>query len=329
VTRAANNPYQVLGVERSAGQDEIKAAYRKLALKYHPDRNAGDPQAEERFKEVSEAYATLRDPESRARFDRYGNSGGRPDFSTVDWQTVFREAEIHIDWDLHRGVPKTGNAFFDMFTTAVTGMMRNSGLLPGEHREIKVDVPVDLARTGGRLRVRVPGPSICATCGGSGRSAGAGQGGSGICQACGGRGVLRTGSTVDVEVPPRVRSNAKLRLRGLGGPGTPPGDALVTMRVTLPLGVRQRGEELQAEIDVTPLEASRGTTTSVAGVPVRIPPGTPHGATIRVPGGGLGGDLLVTVRLDLWRGLRRQGSDWLRLLVGKPPADNGEGVTHG
>jgi molecular chaperone DnaJ len=328
--RTANNPYQVLGVERSAGQDEVKAAYRKLALRYHPDRNPGDSQAEERFKEVSEAYATLRDPETRARFDRYGNAGGRPDFQTVDWQSVFREADIHVDWDLHKGVPKTGNAVFDMFASAVTGMMRNSGLLPGEHRELSVDVPVRLARAGGPLRVRVFGPSICPTCRGSGRQpatdGGGGhgrvvqgnvvQGGGGPCPACGGRGLLRGGSTVDVQVPPGVRSGTRLRLRGLGGPGTPPGDVLVTMRVALPEGVRQRGDELYADIHVTPLESSRGTTTSVAGATVRVPPGTVDGANLRIRNGGLGGDLVVTVRHDLWRGLRRMANDWLQQLTG-------------
>ncbi|HEX7004615.1 MAG TPA: DnaJ domain-containing protein [Trueperaceae bacterium] len=309
MTSTATNPYQVLGVERTATQDEIKSAYRKLALQYHPDRNPGDKQAEEKFKAVSEAYATLRDPESRARFDRYGNAGGRPDFETVDWQTIFREAEINVDWDLHRGMPKTGNAVFDMLFGAVTGMMRSSGLLPGEHRDISVDLPVPLARSGGSVRVRVPGPSICPTCRGSGRARG------GTCPACGGRGQQRGGSLVDVEVPPGVKPGTKLRLRGLGGPGTPPGDVFVTLGVDLPEGVVRRGGDLLAELFVTAWELDRGVNSEVLGMPVRIPAGTRDGSTLRFTSGGLGGDLLLTVREDLWRGLRRMGKDRLQQLT--------------
>ncbi|MEX2540340.1 MAG: DnaJ domain-containing protein [Trueperaceae bacterium] len=321
--RTANNPYQVLGVERNAGQDDIKSAYRKLALQYHPDRNPGDALAEERFKEVSEAYATLRDPEARARFDRYGNAGGRPDFETVDWQTVFREADINVNWDMHKGVPKTGNAVFDMLFGAVAGMMRSSGLLPGEHRELTFDVPVTQARSGGSVRVRVPGPSICPRCKGSGRVAAA------VCPGCGGGGVQRGGGAVDVQVPRGVRSGTRLRLRGLGGPGNPPGDVLVTLNVTLPEGVLLRDGNLHAVLHLTPLETTRGVKTTVAGVSVTVPAGTADGATVRVPGGGLGGDLLVTIREDLWRGLRRIGLDWLQQLTGKGPVERGEGVTHG
>ena len=159
------DPYTVLGVPRSADAADIKAAYRKLALKYHPDRNPGDAAAEERFKEISEAYATLRDPEGRARFDRYGQTGspsGRPDFNTVDWSTVFREADIKIDLG-GQGVPRTGNPMFDALFGVMTGMMRSSGLLPGEDREVMLAVSVAEARAGAQRRVRVPGPSVCAT----------------------------------------------------------------------------------------------------------------------------------------------------------------------
>lgn len=310
VTRTGNSPYQVLGVERTATQDEIKTAYRKLAMRYHPDRNPGDSEAEERFKQVSEAYATLRDPEARARFDQYGNAGGRPDFQSVDWNTIFREADIHIDWDMRGGVPKTGNAFFDVLFGAVTGMMRSSGLLPGEHREVSTRVPVSLARKGGSLRVKVPGPSVCAACRGSGRQNGR------TCQECGGRRIVRTGSMVDVQLPPAVKSGTKLRLKGLGGPGTPPGDVFITLDVTLPEGVRMRGSDLFTDLYLTPLEAARGVTTNVVGVPVEVPSGSGDGETVRVPSGGLGGDLFVTVHQDLWRGLLRMVRDWWRSIAG-------------
>ncbi len=314
VARSSRNPYDVLGVTPEASQDEIKSAYRRMAMKYHPDRNPGDEEAEEQFKLVSEAYATLRDPESRARFDRYGSAGGTPDFNTVDWQSVFNEADIKIDWDMRGGFPKTGNAMFDMLFGAMAGMMRSSGLLPGEDRDVQVRVPVDLVRTGGSVRVRVPGPSVCPSCRGSGVTGGS------ACPTCGSRGVVRSGASVDVDVPAGIRSGQKLRLKGLGGPGNPPGDVFVELGVELPEGVELRGRDLVANLYLTPLETRLGTRTTVAGVSVEIPSGSREGESIRVPQGGLGGDLIVTVRENVWRGLRRLAGDlWRKATTGSAP----------
>ena len=306
------NPYEVLGVERSASADEIKSAYRKLALKYHPDRNPGDQEAEERFKELSEAYATLRDPASRERFDRYGTTrpeASRPDFSTVDWQTVFREADINIDWDARGGsMPRTGNLVFDMMFGALTGMMRNSGLLPGENRELTLEFPLEEARAGGTRRVRIPGPSVCPECRGRG-VLDTGQ----PCATCAGQGVLRGGSHVDVSIPAGVRDGVKLRLKGLGGPGRPPGDVLVNVALRVPSNVRLAGNDIHVDVPVTPLEGSRGGTVTVLGVPIKLPVGAKDGEQVRVPQGGLnGGDMIVTVSLNVWKGLLRSVRDWMR-----------------
>ena len=304
-----DNPYDVLGVSRDATQDEIKRAYRKLALQYHPDRNPGDAAAEERFKQISEAYATLRDADSRARYDRYGDVGGhgRPDFTTVDWQQVFREADVHIDWSRRGGVPRTGNVMFDALFGAMTGLFRNAGLLPGEDREVEVAVPFVLARSGGRQRVRIPGPAVCPTCHGAGTADGA------TCPTCRGRGALAHGADVEVTVPEGIRDRQKLRLRGLGGPGSPPGDAIVTVAIDLPKGVQLVGKDLYADVPITPLEATRGVTTSIAGIRVGLEPDLVDGETRRIPGAGLGGgDLIATIRHDVWHGLIRAVRDWLR-----------------
>ena len=307
------NPYEVLGIERSASADEIKAAYRRLALQNHPDRNPGDRAAEERFKEISEAYATLRDPEARATFDRYGSRGssaGRPDFSTVDWQTVFQEADININWDVRGGTPQTGNVMFDVLFGYMTGMMRSNGLLPGEDRVARLELPLDFARTGGVRRVRIPGPSVCAECRGSGLVDDQ------TCPVCGGQGVLRGGANVDVTVPKGVRDGVKLRLKGLGGPGGPPGDALVTVHLRVPNNVRLAGQDLHVDLPLTPLEALRGRTVKVFGSAVKLPAGAKDGTELRVPQGGLaGGDLVVTVSLDVWRGLWRNVQDWWTTLT--------------
>lgn len=307
-----DNPYHLLGVPRDATQDDIKRAYRKLALEYHPDRNPDDPAAEEKFKQISEAYATLRDPESRARYDRYGDQGsrGRPDFTTVDWQQVFREADVHIDWSARGGIPKTGNVMFDALFGAMTGLFRNAGLLPGEDRAVEATVPFVLARDGGTQRVRIPGPAVCPTCRGTGVDDGA------VCGTCRGRGALAHGADVEVAIPAGIRDRQKLRLRGLGGPGSPPGDAHVTVVIDLPSGVNLVGKDLYAEIPITPLEAARGVTTEVAGVRVALGPDLDDGATRRIPGAGLGGgDLIATIRHDVWRGLLRAVRDWFRPIL--------------
>ena len=305
MTKTLRNPYEVLGVLPSADDAELKSAYRRLALRYHPDRNPGDKEAEERFKEISEAYATLRDPESRSRFDRFGSTrpqASRPDFNTVDWQTVFQEADIKIDWSQRGAAPRTGNAVFDALFGAMAGMMRTSGMLPGENREVKVTANLEEMRLGSVRRVRIPGPSVCANCYGKG-VLNSGR----MCEVCGGRGFVRGGAEVEVKVPAGAKEGLKLRLKELGGPGRPPGDAFVTLHADLPPGARLENGTLHAELAVTPFEAERGVTTQFLGVEVMVPKGATEGQVIRVPGGGLAGqDLLATLRIGMWPGLWRR-----------------------
>lgn len=307
------DPYEVLGVSRDASADDVKSAYRKLAMRYHPDRNPGSKEAEERFKEISEAYAVLRDPDARSRFDRYGTAGpagAQPDFSTVDWRTIFTEADIPINWDARQGAPHSGNAVFDALFGMMTGLFRNAGLLPGETREIRIQVPLELARRGGQRRVRVPGPSVCPTC--HGQRLVQGQ----PCPDCGGSGVRGSRAEVDVTIPASVHDGTRLRLRGLGGPGNPPGDLFVRIAVTLPSGARLEGDDVHAELHLMPAEAARGVVTRFAGAEVRLPAGSQDGQQVRMRGRGLGqGDLVLTVRHDFWRGLARAASDWIGKLA--------------
>ena len=310
-------------------------------MQYHPDRNPGDATAEERFKELSEAYALLRDPEARKNYDAYGRSDPRsyqrPDTSTVDWQTIFREADINIDWSTRGQTPATGNAVFDMLFGMVTGMLRNSGLLPGETREVVLDLRLGEAALGAVKRVRVPGPSVCAVCGGSGRVGAGAAGAAGaaattgapdavtrsvttdgmvsVCSACGGRGVRRGGAYVDVSVPAGSSSNTKLRLRSLGGPGNPPGDLMVDLEVRLPPTAKLVGKDVHDSVVVTPMAV--GSTFEYEGVTVSVPPKLRSGQSLRVKGAGVdGGDLVLKVEVDLARGAARRVSNWLSNLVG-------------
>jgi molecular chaperone DnaJ len=314
VTRPATDPYEVLGVPRSASADEVKRAYREKALQYHPDRNPGDAVASERFRTISEAYATLRDPEARRRFDAYGHVGrspgaATPDFSHVDWRVVFQEAGVPFDWSRGGGIPSTGNVVFDVLFRGMTTMFRQAGLLPGVDRELPLRIDLATARAGGSVRVNVPGPIACSSCGGVGRDA------AGACAVCGGAGVLRNGMPVEVRVPPGVRHGTRLRLARLGGPGQPPGDAYVVIAVDLPAGAALRGGDLLTDLFVTPLEAARGAVATVFGVPVQVGAGSVDGEQVRVAGGGIGGDLVVTLRTDILRGLGRAAGEWLRSVV--------------
>jgi len=329
VTPPRRDPYQVLGVPKTADADAIKRAYRERALRDHPDRNPGDPAAEERFKAASEAYATLRDPDARRRYDAFVAAGGvvghgarsaaapRPDFSTVDWRSVFQEADVPLDWSRYAAagtVPTTGNVVFDVLFRGVTRAFRQAGLLPGEDRAVPLRLDLPTARRGGVRRVHVPGPIVCPDCRGQERTASP-------CASCGGAGVLRRGIEVDVRVPPGVRPGQRLRLQRMGGPGRPPGDAFVELDVVLPSGVRRQGRDLLADAFVTPLEASRGAVVHVAGQSVRIAAGARDGQRLRVSGGGLGGgDLWVTLHEDVLRGLTRALSDGLVGLVNETAA---------
>jgi len=315
VARLNDNPYDVLGVPRSASADEIKSAYRKLALQHHPDRNPGNAQAEERFKQVSEAYALLRDPGERERYDRTGHTGAPQDFSNVDWQSVFREADVHVNWDAHAGQPRTGNGVFDMLFGMVSGMMRRSGLLPGEHRRLEVGIPLKLALQGGETSVHITGPSVCSECRGSGVSH------SRRCHRCNGSGTMRHGSVVNLTIPPGIGRNTTLRLKGMGGPGNPPGDVFVGINIQLPLHTELKGGNVHTDVHVAPHEAARGITTTVFGREVVIPGGTANGAVLKEHGAGLGGaDLVITVRHDFLRGIWRS----LRGMF-----SSSRGVTHG
>lgn len=319
----SNDPYEVLGVGRDADADTVKRAFRERALRDHPDRNPDDPAAEERFKSASEAYATLRDPAARRRYDAYVASGGgarfdrggagpvpRPDFGTVDWRSIFREADVPIDWGRRGPMPTTGNVVFHVLFQNVARAFRRAGLIRGEDRTRPLRIDLATARAGGARRLAIAGPVTCGTCRGVG----------GPCSTCGGEGVLRHGLDLDVTIPKGVRSGQRLRLQGMGGPGNPPGDLFVDLEVALPLGVRAQGRDLAAELHVTPVEAARGVHATVAGVEVAVPAGVREGRVIRLAGAGMGGGALsVTVHVDVWRGGARvftdAAGDWLALPV--------------
>jgi molecular chaperone DnaJ len=293
--------YEVLGVERGAGADEIKKAYRKLALQFHPDRNPGDKQAEERFKEVAEANDVLSDPEKRAKYDRFGHAPagapggaggfeGYPGFDLADALRAFM-----------RDVGGFGGGFGDMFEGEATG--RGGRERRGNTLEIRLQLTLEEIASGVEKRVKVRHMRPCATCQGSGAKSGAGRktctvcGGRGQvrtvqrsifgqvmsvmtcercrgegsiiespCPACSGEGRVRQQSEIVIKVPAGVSSGNYLPLAGMGdaGPrGGPAGDLIAHIEeIDHPLFLRD-GDDLIVEVPISAARAALGGTIDV------------------------------------------------------------------
>jgi molecular chaperone DnaJ len=330
--------YDVLGVSRKASQDEIKKAYREKARQYHPDRNPGDSDAEARFKQVGEAYATLSDPEKRKQYDAGGMFGGIPGAG--------------------RGFPGGfgggGGGFAADLGDIFGSIFGGRGGSPGAERsqrgrdlEAEVQLSFDQAMHGAQITVAVPTAGPCPTCSGTGAKPGTTPktcprcGGRGVdvesqgvfsisqpCAECGGRGeivedpcttcqgagVTQQTKRYRVNIPAGVHDGSRIRLAGKGeaGPGGgPPGDLYVTVRVTPSPVFRQRSDgNLEVDLPVTVPEAIQGATVDVPTLNgskrIRIPAGTQHGSTQRLrgegpprPKGGGRGDIHYRVRVDI------------------------------
>jgi molecular chaperone DnaJ len=335
----ARDYYEVLGIPRDAGDGDLKRAYRKLAMEFHPDRNGGDKRAEERFKEVTEAYEVLRDPQKRAQYDRFGAAGLRGGGF----------ADVHPDLAeaLSIFMRDFGNlGGFD----ALFGGGQRSRRSRRRGQDVRVTMEVTLAEvvTGARrsLKLRTlqrcdacegtgaragTGTDVCRTCGGVGEVRQATQSflgqfvsvttcptcnGEGsiirsLCEECRGDGRVRGERTVDIEIPPGVSSNNYLTLRGQGqaGPrGGPPGDLIVVLEVEEDPRFERHGDDLLYDLPVSFSQAALGhefeVPTPVSTVPLSVPPGTQSGAVLTLRGKGLpglnGGSGDLHVRVRVW-----------------------------
>lgn len=316
--------YDVLGVPRDADTDQIKKAYRRLAKEYHPDRNNGSKEAEARFKEVAEAYEILRDPERRARFDRYGKeaaSGAGGGFQGFDLHDA-----IEIFMRDFGGV----GGFEEVFGRQRS---RGRGRRSRKGETVRVKLPLSLADVvqGGTKRIRVSLLEPCGRCAGSGGADGTGArtcaqcGGSGeeriaqrsvfgqfvsltTCRSCGGEGVvitdpcpacrgegrLREQREIEVEVPPGVTAENYITLRGKGnaGPrGGPPGDVMVLLEIREDPRFTREGNHLVVDVPVTFAQAALGDRIEVPTVDgvkeVELPAGIQSGQALRIRGEGV------------------------------------------
>jgi molecular chaperone DnaJ len=323
--------YEVLGVERGTSADDLKKAYRKIALKSHPDRNPGDKAAEERFKEASEAYQVLCDPERRAQYDRFGHAAfeqgagfGGFDFAAGGFEEVF------------------GDIFGDFFGGPRRGRSRTRR---GEDLRYDLEISFEESVFGAEKSVRVPRLVACEDCKGSGSKNGAprdtcsacrgsgqlrfqqglfsiaktcgqcqGQGSvlRDPCRKCGGGGAQRNEQTLSVRIPAGVDTGSRLKLRGEGEGGRnggPAGDLYVVLHVREhPLFIRE-GNDIVCDVPIGFTQAALGSEIDVptphGKVKMKVPPGTQSGNVFRLKGKGVPdvrgyghGDALVRVVVE-------------------------------
>jgi len=326
--------YEILGVERSASPQAIKSAYRKLAVKLHPDKNPGDKNAEEAFKEAAEAYSVLGDPDKRSAYDRYGQAGlrGGPQFN----QDIFREFS-----DIFGG--SIFEDFFGFGDIFGGGRRRNR---PSRGADLRYDLRISFedAVNGTDTRIRIPRADTCSTCDGSGAAQGTkkqicptcqGQGqvrhqqgfllvsrtcshcqGAGQiipnpCPECSGHGQVLGERDLKIKIPAGVDTGMQVRQVGEGEAGTrggPPGDLYVAIQVEEHPFFRRQDDDIYCEIPITIPQATLGDEIEVPTIDgpeeLTIPEGTQTSTIFKIKGKGVPhvrgngrGNQLVAVKL--------------------------------
>jgi molecular chaperone DnaJ len=354
--------YEVLGVERQAVEQELKGAYRKLALQHHPDRNQGSKEAEEKFKEAAEAYAVLSDPQKRAAYDRFGHAGlGAQGPAGFDPSTFVGFEDI---------LGGLGDLFG--FGDLFGGGRRPGGPQQGAHLRYDLEISFVEAARGTETSIQFPRAETCETCHGGGAAPGSGRT---TCPACGGRGQLRyqqgfftvartcgqcrgSGQVIakpcatchgdgrvtrerklTVKIPGGIATGQRLRLQGEGEHGVaagPPGDLYVVVQVQNHPFFHREGNDLYCEIPVNFPTLALGGEIQVPALAgdaerIKVPAGTATGATLRLRGKGLPdvsgrgkGDLLVTVQVAVPKKLTKDQRRLVEQLAEALPADEFE-----
>jgi DnaJ-class molecular chaperone len=286
--------YELLGVERGASEDQIRKAYRKLARKHHPDVNQGDKSAEEKFKDINEAYEVLSDPEKRRRYDQLGANwkNGAEFTPPPGWG----RANVEFG-DL--GSIFSGGGFSDFFDTLFGGgraaQSAGSGRARarpqsarGQDAEAEMEISLEDAHRGGRHRITMQGAAACPTCNGTGTSSGV------VCSTCRGSGQVLNPKTIDVNIPPGARDGSVIKLARQGQQGAgggEPGDLYIKLKVRPHTVFTVSGDDITAEVPVSPWEAVLGAAIEVPTIDgkaeMKIPAGAQGGQRMRLRGQGL------------------------------------------
>lgn len=351
--------YEILGVDRSASADTIKSAYRKLALKYHPDRNQGDAAAEDKFKEAAEAYSVLSDADKRSRYDRFGHEGvrGQGGFNPQDFADF-------------------GDIFGDLFGFSdMFGGGRGSRPRRGSDLQYELEVDFEDAVFGMSTEIQFPRvescgscagsgakpgtrPKTCPTCGGRGQvyyqqgffsvgrtcsaCSGAGRIVESPCEECRGGGTIRKQRKLKITIPAGVDNGTRLRLssEGEAGPmGGPAGDLYVLIRVRDHELFHREGKNLHFEVAINVAQAALGGEIQVPTLEgeqtIKIEPGTQSGSRFRLRGKGVPevntsrrGDLIVHISVRIPEKLTKEQRKQFEALLltlpsGEPPAKQG------
>jgi molecular chaperone DnaJ len=327
---AKRDYYEVLGVPKGASQDEIKKSYRRLAMKYHPDRNTDDAEAEQKFKEAKEAYEVLKDDEKRATYDRFGHdglsagAGGAGGFSAEGFGDIFGDVFGDIFGGGRRGASQ-------VFRGADLGYELKLDLeraVAGD--SVTIDVPTQVAceECDGSGAGKGSDPVTCTTCGGAGQvrmqqgffsiqqtcpaCKGAGTVITDPCRKCHGRGRTSRTKTLNVKVPAGVDDGDRIRLSGEGEAGRnggPPGDLYVEIRVKPHKIFERAGADLSCEVPISFAAATLGGEVELptldGHVALKIPAGTQSGKVFRLRGKGVTtvrdarkGDLFARVAVE-------------------------------
>ncbi|MCI0748208.1 MAG: molecular chaperone DnaJ [Verrucomicrobia subdivision 3 bacterium] len=335
---AKRDYYEVLHVSRDADDEEIKKAYRKLALKYHPDKNPGDKSAEEKFKEIGEAYEALSDPQKRAAYDQYGHAAFDPRMRAG------RAGGFHDPFEIFReAFGGSGSIFDDLFgggRTDPTGPQRGADLrydlelsfeeaARGCEKEISVTKLDQCDVCGGTGRTAESKTKTCPTCGGRGqivtargifsiaqtcpRCEGAGRTIENPCRQCRGTGRRERSSKIKLRIPPGVDTGARLRSSSngeAGARGGSPGDLYVVLHVKPHEIFARDGDDLICEVPISFVQAALGAEIQVPTLDgpaqIKIPAGTQAGNVFRLKGKGVKnvqgygwGDLHVRVTVEV------------------------------
>ncbi|MEX2631852.1 MAG: molecular chaperone DnaJ [Tistlia sp.] len=331
---AKQDYYQTLGVERGAGLDELKRAYRKLAMAHHPDRNPGDAEAERKFKEINEAYDVLKDPNKRAQYDRFGHAafdgmggGPRPGGGGFDF-TGFADIFDEMFGDFTgRGGRQTGQHGADLRFNMEIGLEE---AYEGKQAQIRVPTSVGCETCSGSGAKPGTSPVACSTCGGRGRiraqqgfftiertcpsCQGQGRVIEDPCEGCGGAGRVHREKTLQVNIPPGVEDGTRIRLAGEGEAGVrgaPPGDLYIFLSIKPHRFFQRDGANLYCRVPIPMTTAALGGSVEVptlegSGAKVTVPAGTQSGTQFRLRGKGMpvlrstaSGDLYIQVSVEV------------------------------